>query len=209
MKIAGKRTTADWKKLKKRLKAKPTGRLWRSAYQNFFYTRIQTRYLDPIASIKEHDRYLGEGFSIVALFCTLVEYLESCEKGHTYRYFKKNDPPLGPFEYSQNQASSYFRAFLLTREPFKTQVPIDLIDSFYRHVRCGLLHEARTKNGWLISTRPSGGRLLVRKGKKVVLFRQELLDSLDAYLEDYKRRLLIDPDTQDALIRKFDQLCID
>src|SRR5712692_3482640 len=143
MKIAGKQTDGKWTSLKKRLQSKPTGRLWASAFRRFYRARIDTRYLDPIASIKEHDRQLGEGFTIVALFCTLVEYLESCERGKNFRFVGKSKTTLGPYEYCERDAAGYFKDFLRTRVPFNALVPAALVDSFYRDVRCALLHEAR------------------------------------------------------------------
>jgi len=145
---------------------------------------------------------------MVALFCTLVEYLESCEKGDNFRFVGRTNTTLRPHEYNERQAAGYFRAFLRTRTPFSTLVPAGLVDSFYRDVRCGLLHEARTRGGWTISTKPSGGRLLSQRGSKITLFRNELIPAVEKYIEDYRQRLLTDPNTQAAFMRKFDHLCV-
>ena len=95
------------------------------------------------------------GFAIAAVFCTLVEFLESCERGHNFRFIGRSGPPLQPNEYSERQAAGYFKDFLRTRRPFNALVPVALVDSFYSDVRCGLVHEARTKGGWVISTKAS------------------------------------------------------
>jgi hypothetical protein len=208
MRIAGKQTVHEWKLLRTRLHTKPTLRLWDSAFRRFHRARIETRYLQPIASIKQHDRQVGEGFAIVALFCTLLEYLESCERGDNFRFVPTKNTILQPHEYNQHQAAGYFKDFLRTRTPFNTLVPADLVDSLYRDVRCGLLHEAKTKGGWTVSTKPSGGILVSQRGSNVTLFRNELLPSIEMYLEDYRQRLLVDPNTQAAFIRKFDHLCV-
>jgi hypothetical protein len=80
MKIAGKNTDKQWFALKARLQSKPSQDLWDSAYRSFYRERIDTRYLRPIASIP--DTQNGEGFAIATLFCSLIEFLESCERGH-------------------------------------------------------------------------------------------------------------------------------
>src|SRR5436305_605586 len=116
MRIAGKSTDAHWRSLKRRLSRRPTARLWDAAFRRFFYSRIETRYLRPIAAIDRNDRALGEGFAIASLFCTLLEFLESCEMGKTYRYVRRGDPPLGPHEYSDSRKC--FQTFLLRRKPF-------------------------------------------------------------------------------------------
>jgi hypothetical protein len=206
MKIAGEHTDGEWMALKARLQSKPSQRLWDSAFRRFYRMRIDTRYLHPIASIQQNDNQRGEGFAIAALFCSLLEFLESCERGDNFHFIGKDK--LQPNEYNEHQASKYFKDFLNTREPFKTLIPSTLIDSFYRDVRCGLLHEARTRGGWLISAAASpGGSLISRKGSRIILFRNQLIPKLEEYFCEYRQRLLTDPSTQQAFIRKFDHLC--
>lgn len=207
MRIAGKHSDKQWVALKSRLQSRPTERLWDSAFRRFYRIRIDTRYLHPIASIKRHDTQRGEGFAIVALFCSLIEYLESCERGDNFHFIGRTKDKLLPNEYSERQASQYFKDFLRTRTPFDTLVPSALVDSFYADVRCGLLHEARTKGGWFISTSASGGALISVTAGQKTLFRNRLVPALETYFVDYRERLLKDPATQQAFIRKFDYLC--
>lgn len=206
MRIAGKETVVRWQNLRDRLQAAPTRQLWASAYRRFYRRRIDTRYLEPIASIERHDRQLGEGFSTVALFCTLVEYLESCERGDNFRYVGRSKTPLAAHEYSERQATTYFKDFLRSRPPFSALVPPGLVDSFYQDVRCGLLHEARTKGGWILSSKASQGQLVLQHGNQITLFRRQLVPAVEAYLSDYRSRLLTDANTQAAFIRKFNYL---
>src|SRR5437588_8315723 len=118
MRIAGKRTVRRWHALRTQLQANPNRRLWTSAFEHFYLERIRTRYLNPIASISRHDTQVGEGFAVVALCCTLIEYLESCERGDNFRYVGRTGVAPGPHEYSERQASAYFKDFLRTRVPF-------------------------------------------------------------------------------------------
>ena len=208
MRIAGKYTDKQWMALKKRLQSKPSQHLWDLAFRRFYRTRIDTRYLDPIASIKREDTQCGEGFAIVALFCTLIEFLESCERGDNFRFIGRTGAKLQLNEYDERQASSYFKDFLRTRKPFNTLIASTVVDSFYQNVRCGLLHEARTKGGWVISTRASGGALISQKGGQITLFRNQLIPALETYFLEYRKRLLTNPSTQQAFIRKFDHLCV-
>ena len=207
MRVAGQYSDKQWIRLKKRLQQNPSKRLWDLAFRRFFRTRIDTRYLKPMASIRAGGTELGEGFAIVAVFCTLVEFLESCERGRNFRFIGRTGAPLQPNEYSERQAAGYFKDFLRTRRPFNALVPAALVDRFYGDVRCGLVHEARTKGGWVISTKASGGALISQKGSDITLFRNELIPALEVYITDYRRRLLTDAWTQAAFIRKFDHLC--
>src|SRR5438045_1091046 len=104
MKIAGKNTDIQWFALKARLQSAPSHNLWDSAYQRFYRKRIDTRYLHPIASIR--DTQSGEGFAITALLCSLIEFLESCERGNNFRLAPTAQ--LLPNEYNSKQASGYF-----------------------------------------------------------------------------------------------------
>jgi hypothetical protein len=206
MRVAGKNTDRQWKALRKRLLSKPTSRLWDSAFRRFYRMRIDTRYLHPIASIKRNDKQLGEGFAIAALFCSLIEFLGSCEKGDNFVLSCDSRNTPHTHEYNQWQAKGYFTEFLKTQKPFDPLIDSTLVDDFYRDVRCALLHEARTKGGWLISSAASG-KLISKRRRKITLFRNQLVPALEEYFSNYRQRLLTNPDTQQAFIRKFDFLC--
>jgi len=207
MRIAGRRTDQHWAMLKQRLLLEPNESLWQQAFDQYYQTRINTRYLKPIDSIRRHDTRNGEGFAIVALFCSLLEFLESCERGYNFHFIGRSNDSLQPYEYNERQASSYFKDFLRTRKPFDRLVPSALVNSFYKDVRCGLLHEARTKGDWYISTAKSNGVLISQESGKITLFRNQLTPALEIYFEDYQSRLLNDQNTQAAFVRKFDFLC--
>jgi hypothetical protein len=207
MRIAGRRTDQQWATLKDSLLLEPSLSLWEKAFEQYYRTRINTRYLNPIDSIRRHDTKNGEGFAIVALFCSLLEFLESCERGENFHFIGRSNEVLQPYEYNERQASSYFKDFLRTKKPFDRLVPPELIDSFYKDVRCGLLHEARTKGSWYISTAKSNGILISQESEKITLYRNQLIPALEIYFDDYRSRLLNNPSTQEAFIRKFDFLC--
>jgi hypothetical protein len=205
MKIAGKRTAAQWLSFKRMLVGNPTPARWKYAYEKYYLARIETRYLMPMKSILAQGSYDGAGFSVVALFCTLVEFLESCERGRNFRIPEKRHP-LTRYEYGPRKAAKYFKSFFRMRPPFKTLMPPGLVESFYKDVRCGLVHEARTKGAWLIAADSWGGALVRRKGKTRILHRDEILPALSQYLSGYRERLLGRRATQAAFVRKFDHL---
>jgi len=76
-KIAGNRTCSDWYAFKDRLQKEPSRELWEQAFREYFRERLKLRYLDPIEILLACDARTGEGFSIVAILCTLIEFLES------------------------------------------------------------------------------------------------------------------------------------
>lgn len=203
VKIAGFKTDADWLVLGALLKRSPQDRsLWVRAFDEFHYARINTRYLQPIESIERHDTQTGEGFAIAALFCSLVEFLETTERGLKYKFSNPD-----PAQYEYKDSGQKFKDFIGNREPFKSLIPSRLATSFYEDVRCGLVHEAQTKGTWVLSTAASNGALIDDSGPHRRLFRQALIPALRAYLDDYKTRLQTTPITQEAFIRKWAFLC--
>jgi len=175
---------------------------WSNAFEDFFRTRLELRYLSPIRVLQEHGTLAGEGFSIAAIQCSLIEFLESTVQGIRYRYVR-DQSQLGPHDYSSS--SGVFVNFLTKRLPFASQFSGDVARDFYGNVRCGLLHEARTKGDWRIWARDAGGRIIDPTNK--VLFRDNFQEALLAFVAAYGCDLETNPDYQAAFIRKFDDLC--
>ena len=152
--IAGKKRVSHWRAFEATITVGGDPTLWEKAYESYFHARISHRYLKPLKTLQENGPKRGEGFSIVAIQCSLIEFLESTIQGKSYRYRRKKDPPLGQHEYSDS--GHIFESFLESRTPFNSAFTQQLAHDFYVSVRCVLLHEARTKNGWTILAHPEG-----------------------------------------------------
>src|ERR1700733_10340699 len=201
--IAGSKTIADWQSFRQRLVSNGGQSLWEEAFREYFHPRLSLRYLNPIKVIREHGTFQGEGFSIVALQCSLVEYLESTAQGISYHFLRKGET-LGSFEYARSK--QLFVAFLSGRHPFTNAFASqDVAEDFYEGVRCGLLHEARTKKGWKIWGKSPNG-MAVDSVQKIV-YRNNFQDALLDFIDWYKGALLTEVHLQEAFIRKFDSLC--
>jgi|SRR5690606_635111 len=152
MKIAGKKSVSHWNELKKKLTLQDNYS-WEEAF-DFFYTRMQTRYTNPIDEILRIKKFEGEGFAIVNLQCSLIETIECFINGWKFRdnprgWFKKNEIE----NIKKHKNSTIFESFFLNRSEF-AKASIDGYD-FYTSVRCGLLHETQTKNNWKIKRNDS------------------------------------------------------
>jgi hypothetical protein len=202
--IAGSLTADNWKETRKTLAGSNDAGCWRKALHDYFDTRLRLRYLDPIRILQENGTFQGEGFSIAAIQCTLIEFLESTVQGRNYRYRHNGDPPLGPYEYSNS--SDLFVQFLTTRTPFDAEFDPALARKFYENVRCGLLHEARTKGGWTIWAKGFTGKIVLRDEK--IIYRDDFHSALLRFIDWYKDALINDASLQEAFIRKFDSLCV-
>ena len=200
--IAGSLTTDDWKKFRASVTLGDAG-IWNQAFDDYFNGRLIPRYLKPIEVLQKNGRLRGEGFSIVAIQCSLIEFLESTVQGKSYRYRSRGAPPLEPYEYSNS--SGIFVSFLVNRVPFNRDFDKVSALDFYIAVRCGLLHEARTKNGWTISAKQMG-KHTIDAAKKIV-YRDTFQKGLLEFINWYKSELSSNTGLQEAFIRKFDSLC--
>jgi hypothetical protein len=98
VRLAGEKTVADWKVLKVKLAKRGASALWHEACHDFFIARLKTRYLDPIRLLQKSNSRQGEGFAIVSLHCSLIEFLASTLVGKSYRFRGK----CGANEYSKS-----------------------------------------------------------------------------------------------------------
>jgi hypothetical protein len=93
---------------------------------DIFKDRIYGRFLEPISDL-EKKKYTG--FLIMAIDCLLIETLQQFIKGVP-------ETPRGKNE-------SYFKKFLISY--FKEYFDDEKAKMFYRQIRCGILHQAETK----------------------------------------------------------------
>ncbi len=201
--IAGTKTPEDWKSLRPRLQAGNNRAAWETAFADFYLARLNLRYFNPIKLLQNHGTFQGEGFSIVAIQCSLVEFLETTIQGTSYRYLRRGET-LGPYEYSKS--GDVFISFLTKREPFRQVFDTAAATAFYEHIRCGLLHEARTKGGWKIWAQSPNAKPIDANTK--IVFRDDLQTAFEKFLQVYRSDLLTSADLQAAFIRKFDSLCV-
>jgi hypothetical protein len=203
--IAGKKKVSHWRAFEATLTVGGAPTLWKKAFTEYFHARLSYRYLKPLRTLQESGPLRGEGFSIVAIQCSLIEFLESTIQGKIYRYRRRGDPPLGQYEYSNS--GSIFESFLMNRTPFGGEFNSQqLAHEFYVSVRCGVLHEARTKNGWTILAKSKTGQLIDANLK--IVYRDNFQSGLLKFVKWYKSSLPSDSALQEALIRKFDSLCL-
>ncbi|MGR3301298.1 MAG: hypothetical protein ACUZ8I_02230 [Candidatus Scalindua sp.] len=201
-KIAGTKSVKDWKILRNKLRDNLDNSLWLEAY-GFFENRLNTRYFNPIDAIKTQDKFIGEGFSITAILCSLIEFLETTWTGEKYRFCADNE--LGDYEY--NRSKLKFISFLENRPPFSNVFSNKdgLALQFYENVRCGLLHEASTKLNWIIRTDNNSEFYEFRNGEHVIdrnLFEIKIKE----FLKYYRTQLLENVFLQNAFIRKMNSI---
>jgi hypothetical protein len=125
--------------------------------------RFSERYIDPISEKPTH------GFTIIAISCLLIETLESFRQG---------------WETSDGQHKAAFCFFFDATEPMKDFRGHS--QEFYKHVRCGLLHQAETTGGWRIRRDSSPLFDPINRIINADLFLEALHKSLDEFCDELK-----------------------
>ena len=131
--------------------------------------RFGERYLTPITGVTKH------GFTMMAAACLTIEALESFRQG-----WSRTD--------KNGRSPETFRLFFDSFDSFKPFRGLD----FYKHVRCGILHQAETTGGWKISRK---GALLQPATLTInaTKFVEELARALDTVCNDLKATPWSDP----------------
>lgn len=207
MKIAGNKTVCQWEDLEQTLKNE-NNTCWGRAF-GFFEERMETRYLKPIEAILKIRNNNGKGFAVVNLQCSLIETIESFIKGaissNTGKTIWKNKE--GDIIFRKNE--EIFKSFFGHNNLFES-LNINSKD-FYVNVRCGLLHETQTKNGWEIRVGKEGQKSIVGK----IIYREALHSDIKTLIEKYKLaivegakfREIRKEDLRQNFRNKFNHLC--
>jgi hypothetical protein len=143
---------------------------------NFIFKRLSERYLIPLENVPPGFR---NGFSLMANACLLIETYESFWQGWDDTSSKERRP---------------FESFFNREERFK-DFKNEYSRDFYVNVRCAILHQGETKNGWRI-TREKDAPLFNKTEKSInaAKFFEDLRKSLEAY-----RDFLITSDWNDEV----------
>lgn len=210
--IAPGKSIADWKLLSSELKLNygpDVPDLWKQAFTEYLEGRLLSRYLKPVNDLRRCDTFKGEGFSIAAILCSLIEFLETTRQGTYFSLTKSADPEIRKYEYGLGESKKLFVNFLMRKELSGHLSKVQAGD-FYSGVRCGLLHEARTSTDWLIEAAGPSGSFTDSTKTPKILYRNNFQTSLTEYIQSYGTALCSDNgncDIQRAFVRKFDSLC--
>ncbi len=162
-----------------------------------FKSRMQDKFFDPIEKIIKEKRLKGEGFAIVTVQCALIESLAAFRQGKIFNH-EKNEKSLS-YEYrnSYKVYVDFLNSVDIFRDNFFTidskgrkqnGKPFEAGD-FYKNVRCGLIHEGKTKGNWTIKAskkKVKAEKIFIdSKGATINLYRTILHYRLKKYLDSY------------------------
>ncbi len=137
----------------------------------FIQKRFEERYLLPITTSSSPN-----GFTMMAIGCLLIEALESFHNG-----WKNSAGHLG---------KDIFNNFFDRNISFKPFSGYG--QSFYTNIRCGILHQAETKGGWIIRRKNKNCILDISSDpSKKVINADEFIESLRLSLDEYCNELIV------------------
>lgn len=210
-KIAGNLTIKDWHTLMEELDPR-NDEAWGKAY-NFFEQRITNRHLNPINKILNMRLNSGEGFAVVSLQCSLIETVESFYNGWIYEFptYKKEGKIVKNKKGHNLNNCNIFESFFQNRIPF---TKIDGKDFFF-NVRCALLHESQTKNGWRILGRNSSNNFFRNIGRESIIYRSNFQNVINEVILNYKMAIVFGssygelsvPELRTNFTNKFNHIC--
>lgn len=188
---------------------------------NIYFERIENRYFKPIELLKIRDDSTdGYGFSMVAILCTLIEFLQSTIDGKFDKQSYKNEftekyPILvseGLIGYYEGKSGDEFVKFLKELNPRFKEIPIykchfdSVAKEFYKCVRCPILHDACTRNNWIIREKSENNLIFDISDSKVkILYRNDFYDIIkEKVKKDMKEQFIEDKEIRKNLFKKMD-----
>jgi hypothetical protein len=162
---------------------------------NFLYERFSERYIIPLKNVPQSKK---NGFIIMAVGCFMIETLESFQHGwpNTNDRILFNGERIG-------KGKAAFRYFFNRYEHFGDFKNYE--DDFYKNIRCGILHQSETTNGWRILR---SGPLFIKESKTINA--TKFLNRLDKCLKSYcdkLRRSEWDSEIWKNLRKKVNAIC--
>ena len=207
----------EWAQLREELtQAYEYDDVWEAAIL-LFEKRLMRKFFDPVQLIINGKTLKGEGFTIVTVQCALIEMFAAFRKGKIFNHNRTSDSPKYEYKESQKMFTSLLRTASIFKDNFwelnqrgKVVInrPFNSVD-FYKNVRCGLVHEARTKANWHITATPlnipikSEKKFIVTEEGKTKIYRTILHYRLLDYLKEYLNELRNDADEGKILRRYF------
>lgn len=154
------------------------------ALSGFISSRFKERYFDPVNSMPPGQK---NGFMMMAICCLVIETLESFHQG---------------IRDTNRQSRQAFRDFFDREASFSGFRQNG--DWFYEKIRCGILHQAETCDGWRILRK---GPLLDHSKRTInaTKFMEILHESVNAYAETLRKENSQIP--RERFLKKMKAIC--
>lgn len=138
------------------------------ALSRFIYYRLHDRYVKPfLFNNADYKRDFKHGFAMMASACLLIETLSSFQNG----WVESSEARI--------KGADIFDNFFKNSNKLKEFAKLN----FYKHIRCGILHQGETSGGFTIRR---DGDVLKNNQINAFLFLNEIENELKKYSNDLK-----------------------
>ncbi len=157
---------------------------------DLIHDRLRSRYIDPLFATPREDKH---GFAIMAISCLLIETLECFWLGLP-ETDKKSKRKNAKGEEVRVTGGFVFNSFFRNRVPSlrelaqsEAEFKAKPKDSFYSHIRCGILHQGETSGRWRIA-RYGDCPMLDKQNRRInaTLFHKEIAKAVFSYRKHLK-----------------------
>ncbi|MGD0972778.1 MAG: hypothetical protein ABR866_01735 [Candidatus Korobacteraceae bacterium] len=135
------------------------------------------------------------GFAVISLCCLFIECFESYRRGipttshQDWKKISKDYPPI-PKTFTEPAGAAFEDVFKKFFSDYTANFDALDGDDFYKNIRCGLLHQAQTRNGWVIKVHhpdesESSRTTKVLDQKKQIVYRDAFVFQLKLVFMDY------------------------
>lgn len=155
---------------------------------NFIYDRLYERYIKPFDyPSDDYIKNYKNGFAIMTSCCLLIETYVSFTNKNFRNTTSQSGRAFGFFFTSESRFSDLAAGGKTKDGAIANKKDGGLPNDFYENVRCGILHNAETKNGWTI-TRERDAHYFDPKTK--IINATKFANRLKEVLKDYKKNLM-------------------
>jgi len=186
---------------------------WRNVIE-LFRQRIENYYLAPINKIKDPGALKGEGFTILTIQCALIEMFAAFKSGKIHNHRKLAGGPSFEYKIADDCFINFLQTETIFENHFYTMIGGQKIPNnpfsakeFYSSVRCGLMHEARTKGSWVINAKKTylgNERIFITQVNGTIRVDRTILNNLlNEYLQNYLAQLAVQNQNGNTLRRLF------
>jgi hypothetical protein len=169
---------------------------------DFFVARLYGRYLKSFDF--QDDEYIENyksGFAIMASCCLLIETFVSYVEPIFLDTHSKSERCFGYFFLSNSEFSQFSKNGLTLSEYLNLSIPLikkGTPSDFFTNVRCGILHNGETRNGWKIVR---SGELYDETNKKINA--TKFMNNLTSIIHQFGHSLKFSDFRNDAIWNAF------
>jgi hypothetical protein len=159
----------------------------RKALAAFIYDRLYGRYLKPFDyPCDEFKKKYKSGFALMANCCLLIETYVSFIEVKYRKTENKSREVFGHFFTSEKRFGEFSVGGINAKGLIAGAKEGGIPNDFYFNVRCGILHNGETRNGWTITRKPTKP-LFNAQNKEVNA--TKFANTLKLVLRDYVHKL--------------------